>query len=431
MTPLLPLHAQVAVRALEDYQSNLADHGLSAYFAQLSEGVKDRNQLLGQWVQAQVTLQDTKARRNATKLKFQLLKNASREEDVARDALDWQQDQLGYLALRYLRAQISAFEYWALEPFDPKLEAPITSAQLATIQRRLKEAKAHVKTSRASEPPHCYDSMGFRLVRDRNPLVFEELVRTNKTTIRVPMAKDCNFYRVQMKNVRVYLELDRGNMSALLQQQAVTKITLSITKLGTESFLGKDRSVWEYIPASTIDSRTLMFMYSLSPHPSASTAEFCPLHNGMDWDCDRPARSPFGLWEVGIPDDTRLPDDTRGGAEGGWPQGLSLSAVTAIKFEFGLIYREIDPRKLTAMFGQGGDEDWESNSLTCTGLGQMPTRCSVCSTPGSISSLQASSPARSRLVSNPLLTWAAVLAVVTVLIIHLWRRNARQRRHLL
>ena len=95
MTPLLPLHAQVADRALEDYQSNLADHGLSAYFAQLSEGVKDRNQLLGQWVQAQMTLQDIKARRNATKLKFQLLKNASREEDVARDALDWGLAEVG------------------------------------------------------------------------------------------------------------------------------------------------------------------------------------------------------------------------------------------------------------------------------------------------------------------------------------------------
>jgi len=421
MTPLLPLHAQVAIRAREDYQSNLADLGLSTYFAQLSVGVKDRNQLLGQWVQAQMTLQDIKARRNATKLKFQLLNNASRVEDVARDALDWQQDQLGYLALRTLRAQISAFEYWALEPFDPKLEAPITSAQLATIRRRLTQEMTDTKTGRASEPPHYDDSRGFRLVRDRNPLVFEELVRTNKTTIRIPMAKDCNFYRVQMTNVRVYLELDHGNMSALLQQQGSTKISLSITKLGTESFLGKDGSVREFIPAST---KTFpMFVYSMSPHPELTTAEFCPVRT--EWNCASPAESPFGLWEVAVPDDERV-------VEGRWPQGLSLSAVTAIKFEFGLIYREIDPRKQTFMFVDLPEQDPESNSFTCTGrgVGRMPAQGNTCPARGSLSSLQASSPARDRPVSTPplLALGSAPAAVVVTVLLYLWRRNARQRR---
>ena len=386
-----------------------------------------------------MTLQDTKGRRNATKLKVQLLENASRVEDVTRDALDWQRDQLGYLALRYLRAQISAFEYEALEPFDPKLEAPITSAQLATIRRRLTQVMTDTKERRASEPPHCYDSTGFRLVRDRNPLVFEELVRTNKTTIRIPMAKDCNFYRVHMKNVRVYLELDHGNMSALLQQQGSTKISLSITKLGTESFLDRDGSVWEFIPAST---KTFVFVYSMSPHPvgkatfsfsgapssvatSVPTAEFCPFHNGMEWNCDTPAGSPFGLWEVAVPDD----DDV---VLGRWPQGLSLSAVAAIKFEFGLIYREIDPRKLTAMFVDPPEEDPESNSFTCTGrgVGRMPAQGNTCPARGSLSSLQASSPARDRPMSSTLLALASALVVVTVLL-YVWRRNARQRRLLL
>jgi len=253
------------------------------------------------------------------------------------------------------------------------------------------------------------------------------------------MAKDCNFYRVHMKNVRVYLELDHGNMSALLQQQGSTKISLSITKLGTESFLDRDGSVWEFIPAST---KTFVFVYSISPHPvdkatfsfrgapssvatSVPTAEFCPFHNGMEWNCDTPAGSPFGLWEVAVPDD----DDV---VLGRWPQGLSLSAVAAIKFEFGLIYREIDPRKLTAMFVDPPEEDPESNSFTCTGrgVGRMPAQCKTCTARGSLSSLQASSPARDRPMSSTLLALASALVVVTVLL-YVWRRNARQRRLLL
>ena len=238
------------------------------------------------------------------------------------------------MSFAYLRAERSVYEYWSLQTFnEPTLQLPLTSTQLDTIQLDLTKATTDFKNQLASSNfQNCVPYAQFKATHTTHPMTLQQLASQGKAQIRTNIAADTGYYRVYMLDVRAYLVMQPGVLTA-----DRTRVSLSVTKMGTSSVRAEDGSI------HTFTHPMQPYQFDYFAQNIGGEDAYCPQDFPGPNNCDRINLTPFGVWEVGLVS----------------PTTFNFSAVQSVVFEWELYFNQPSDgsARHTPMFDGGSPDD--------------------------------------------------------------------------
>jgi len=331
---------KIGMDSIRDWLSVMQDSITATGGTQTSIDVQDwmslsgrHVQLLFSWYDMASRIQDEEGQIQALKTRAIIVGKYVNDEAKKRAALvqaakliTEQKEKQVMLMTKYLYEEYKQFNYLSLG-LAPELSLPAipTTADFNRAQNDLLTAQmAFDKAEATRAVTKTWLNYVVNVTQENTTL--STLQQTGSTVVDIPIplingtVADTNYYEVRLKDVRVYLLPQAAQMPAGQQTK------LYIEKQGTSFFLDKDLKL-NVFSHPRVQYSSFTYSTEYCPETGSGCGDLCS---------DYINYSPYGSWKITVPNE----------------QGIDMSKVTGLHFEFSVTYAEIQSPSIRPWFGK-------------------------------------------------------------------------------